>query len=49
LQAIKDTRRANDDIVINAIRDMGTSSSDSTRTAMSSASRRCSILTNRSR
>ena len=30
LQAIKDTRRANDDIVINAIRDMGTSSSDST-------------------
>ena len=27
---IKDTRRANDDIVINAIREMGTSSSDST-------------------
>ena len=30
LASIKDTRRANDDIVINAIREMGTSSSDST-------------------
>ena len=30
MTAIKDTRRANDDIVINAIRDMGTSSNDST-------------------
>ena len=30
LEAIKDTRRANDDIVINAIREMGTSSNDST-------------------
>lgn len=30
LASIKDTRRANDDIVINAIREMGTSSSNST-------------------
>jgi len=30
METIKDTRRANDDIVIHAIRDMGTSSNDST-------------------